>query len=120
MTRTPARTSGPEEGETPLRYTRIVAKFGTNVLTAGTDRPDLEVMPARVGQVPRLHKRGADVMVVTSGAITAGRHRLGMSRNRKEMPFRQVLAAVGQNDLMQAYQELFAWHDITVAPTLPT
>src|SRR3990170_7592497 len=36
------------------------------------------------------------------------------------MPFRQMLAAVGQSDLMQAYQELFAWHDITVAQTLLT
>ena len=103
-----------------LRYRRIVAKFGTNVLTAGTDRLDLEVMSALVGQIARLHRLRAEVIVVTSGAIAAGRHRLGISRERKEMPFRQVLAAVGQSDLMQAYQELFAWHDITVAQTLLT
>ena len=103
-----------------LRYRRIVAKLGTNVLTAGTDRLDLEVMAALVGQVARLHKAGAAVLVVTSGAIAAGRHRLGVSRDRKGMPFRQMLAAVGQSDLMQAYQELFAWHDITVAQTLLT
>ena len=60
MTRDLARTSNSEEGETPLRYDRIVAKFGTNVLTAGTDRLDLEVMSALVGQVAHLHKRGAD------------------------------------------------------------
>src|SRR3990172_6140139 len=104
----------------PLKYRRIIAKFGTNVLTAGTDRLDLEVMAALVGQVARLHRQGADVIVVTSGAIAAGRHRLGAARNRKQMPFRQVLAAVGQSDLMQAYRELFEWHDITVAQTLLT
>jgi len=103
-----------------LRYRRIVAKVGTNVLTAGTDRLDLEVMAALVGQVARLHKEGAAVLVVTSGAIAAGRHRLGVSRDRKGMPFRQMLAAVGQSDLMQAYQELFASHEITVAQTLLT
>ena len=103
-----------------FRYRRIVAKVGTNVLTAGTDRLDLEVMAALVGQVARLHKDGAAVLVVTSGAIAAGRHRLGVSRDRRGMPFRQMLAAVGQSDLMQAYQELFARHEITVAQTLLT
>jgi glutamate 5-kinase len=102
------------------RYRRIVAKVGTNVLTAGTDRLNLEVMAALVGQVARLHGEGAALLVVTSGAIAAGRRRLGVSRDRRGMPFRQMLAAVGQGDLMQAYQELFAWHDVTVAQTLLT
>jgi glutamate 5-kinase len=117
MTR-PSRT-GPSQAQ-DLRYRRIVAKFGTNVLTAGTDRLDLEVMASLTGQVARLHKDGAQVIIVTSGAIAAGRHRLGIHRDRKDMPYRQVLAAVGQSDLMQAYQELFAWHEITVAQTLLT
>jgi glutamate 5-kinase len=69
--------------------------------------------------VARLHKAGAEISVVTSGAIAAGRHRLGL-KERKDIPFRQVLAAVGQSDLMQAYQELFTWHDITIAQTLLT
>jgi glutamate 5-kinase len=102
------------------RYHRIVAKLGTNVLTAGTDRLDTDVMASLVGQVARLRKAAAEVLVVTSGAIAAGRHRLGVSRDRKGMPFRQMLAAVGQSDLMQAYQELFGRHGITVAQTLLT
>ena len=116
----PTTASGNGDRPADLRYQRIVAKFGTNVLTAGTDRLDLEVMSALVGQVSRLHGLGAEVLVVTSGAIAAGRHRLGPAREGKGMPFRQVLAAVGQSDLMQAYQELFAGHDITVAQTLLT
>jgi glutamate 5-kinase len=109
--------------EHPLKYRRIVAKFGTNVLTAGTDRLNLELMSSLVAQVAGLHKRGAQVLVVTSGAIAAGRHRLGLhdaKKDRKDIPFRQVLAAVGQSDLMQTYQELFSRHDITVAQTLLT
>ncbi len=109
-----------QSSQAGLRYRRIVVKVGTNVLTAGTDRLDLEVMATLVGQVARLHKEGAAVLVVTSGAIAAGRHRLGVSRDRKGMPFRQMLAAVGQSDLMQAYQELFARHEIAVAQTLLT
>lgn len=113
------RAPSGSNGE-PLKYRRVVAKFGTNVLTAGTARLDLEVMAALVGQVARLHQRGVELIVVTSGAIAAGRHRLGLKGDRKEMAFRQVLAAVGQTDLMEAYQELFAWHDITIAQTLLT
>ncbi len=106
-----------------LKYQRIVAKFGTNVLTAGTDRLDTELMSRLVSQVAELRKLGAGVLVVTSGAIAAGRHRLGsrdQKKGRKDIPFRQVLAAVGQTDLMQTYQELFAAHDVTIAQTLLT
>jgi glutamate 5-kinase len=103
-----------------LRYRRIVAKFGTNVLTAGTERLDAEVMSTLADQVARLHRRGAEVLIVTSGAIAAGRHRLGSPRERKDIPFRQVLAAIGQSDLVQSYQQLFSRHDITVAQTLLT
>src|SRR5687768_12314989 len=100
---------------TPLRYRRIVAKLGSNVLTAGTDRLNNEVMASLTSQVASLHASGAEIIVVTSGAIAAGRYRLHGRKERKDMPFRQVLAAVGQSDLMQAYQELFGHHGITVA-----
>ena len=108
--------------EKPLKYRRIVAKFGTNVLTAGTDSLNTELMASLVAQVADLHKRGAEVLVVTSGAIAAGRHRLSLhgKKDRKDIPFRQVLAAVGQSDLMHTYQGLFGAHDITVAQTLLT
>jgi len=104
----------------PRRYNRIVAKFGTNVLTAGSDRLNRDVMSSLVAQVAALHGRGLDVIVVTSAAIAAGRHRLRAHRSGKDLPFRQVLAAVGQTDLMQVYQELFTKHEITVGQTLLT
>lgn len=100
---------------------RIVVKFGTNLLTAGSDRLDLEVMSGLVGQVARLHQAGHDVIVVSSGAVAAGRHRLGISRaNRKSTAFKQAAAAVGQSRLMDAYDQLFEWHSIIVAQTLLT
>lgn len=101
-----------------LRYRRIVAKFGTNLLTAGTDRLDLEVMSALVGQVARLHQAGAEVILVTSGAIAAGRHQIDCPPHRRNGLSRQVLAAVGQSHLMQCYDELFSWHGITIAQAL--
>lgn len=106
-----------------LKYRRLVAKLGTNVLTSGSNRLDTELMSALVAQVAELRKRGAQVLIVTSGAIATGRHRLGLhdaKRDRKDIPFRQVLAAVGQSDLMQTYQELFSRHEVTIAQTLLT
>ncbi|HLF72469.1 MAG TPA: glutamate 5-kinase [Dehalococcoidia bacterium] len=102
------------------RYRRIVAKFGTNLLTNGGEQLDLERMASLVDQVARLRRDGVEVIVVTSGAVAAGRSRLGAARVRRDLPFRQVLAAVGQGRLMQAYDSLFEKHDVAVAQTLLT
>src|SRR5690349_12632028 len=89
-------------------YHRIVAKFGTNLLTAGTERLDTGVMSGLVGQAIRLMDEGREVLIVTSGAIAAGRERLALPKDRRSVPFRQVLASIGQTRLMQAYDQLFA------------
>ncbi len=99
-------------------YRRIVAKFGTNLLTGGTAELDLATMTSLVAQVARLLDEGREVLIVTSGAIAAGRQRLGMIENRRDIPFRQVLASVGQTQLMQAYDRLFSAHGRVVAQTL--
>lgn len=57
---------------------------------------------------------------MSSGAVAAGRQRLGITKERKDVPFKQVLASVGQNQLMQAYEQLFSQHNITVAQALLT
>lgn len=113
----PSQTPSPAP---PRPYRRIVAKFGTNILTAGTDQLDLEMMASLVGQVARLHRSGAEVIVVTSGGVAAGRQRLRDAHRRRDLPYRQVMAAVGQVQLMQAYYQLFAWHSIVVGQALLT
>src|SRR5579883_1705760 len=116
-----AASAASARPQAPLRYRRIVAKFGTNLLTADTDRLDLEMMAALVGQVARLVRRGAEVIVVTSGAMAAGRHRLGRgSRSRRDLIYKQVLGSIGQTQLMQSWDSLFAWHDLVVGQTLIT
>jgi glutamate 5-kinase len=65
-------TRTTETGNHGLKYQRIVAKFGTNVLTSGTAQLDVTRMGSLVAQVAQLHERGAEVLVVTSGAIAAG------------------------------------------------
>lgn len=107
-----------------LPYHRIVVKLGTSLLTGGTDHLDPAVMSNLVGQVAQLHRRSLELLIVSSGAIAAGRSKLGLTREhtRKQrgIPFKQVLASVGQSRLMNVYEQLFAEHGITVAQALLT
>ena len=103
-----------------LPYHRIVAKFGTSLLTGGSDRLDGDIMSRLVAQVAQLHQQGLEMLVVSSGAIASGRHKLGLTKELRGIPFKQVLASVGQNRLMQAYEQLFSQYDITVAQALLT
>jgi len=103
-----------------LPYHRIVAKFGTSLLTGGSDRLNHDIMSSLVAQVAQLHEQGLELLVVSSGAIASGRSKLGLTKKVKGIPFRQVLASVGQNRLMYVYEQLFSRHNITVAQALLT
>lgn len=101
-------------------YRRVVAKFGTSLLTAGTSKLNLERMSDLVAQIAALHKNGVEVVVVTSGAIAAGREKLGLTKKIKGIPYKQVLASVGQGRLMNVWEHIFDHHDITVGQALLT
>jgi glutamate 5-kinase len=103
-----------------MSYHRIVAKFGTRLLSSGTDHLDLQVMSSLVEQVARLRQQKKEIIIVSSGAIAAGRQKLGGVQERKGTPFKQVLASVGQGHLMHTYEELFSRHGITIAQALLT
>jgi len=103
-----------------LSYHRIVAKFGTSLLTGGSDHLDRDIMANLVSRVAQLHKQGLEVIIVSSGAIASGRHKLGLTKKIKGIPFKQVLASVGQHRLMSLYEQLFSQYDITVAQALLT
>jgi len=103
-----------------ISYHRVVAKFGTSLLTGGSDCLDQEIMSSLVAQVAQLHRQGLELIIVSSGAIASGRYKLGLSQKIKGIPFKQVLASVGQSRLMYTYEQLFSRHDITVAQALLT
>lgn len=98
------------------RARRVVVKFGSAVLAdeRGLDREQLGRLSA---DVARIHADGLAVTIVTSGAIAAGRSRLGIAAPRS-IPERQATAAVGQILLMAEYQRAFAAADVTVAQIL--
>jgi len=103
-----------------LSYKRIVAKFGTGLITGGTGHLDQTVMAGLVAQIARLHQQDIEILVVSSGAIAAGREKLGLTRKIRGIPFRQVMASAGQSRLMNIYEQLFGEHGIHVAQALLT
>jgi glutamate 5-kinase len=115
-----AKTKTERTRRPALPYRRIVAKFGTSLLTAGTNHLDEERMADLAAQAAQLHKTGAGLVIVSSGAIAAGRHKLGLTQKLKGIPHKQVLASVGQGRLMNVYERLFTPHNITVAQALLT
>jgi glutamate 5-kinase len=101
-----------------MSYRRIVAKLGTSLLTSGTDQLDLTLMANLAEQIARLRQQGREIIIVSSGAIAAGRERLRGIPESKNTPFKQVLASVGQGHLMHTYEQLFSQHGITIAQAL--
>ena len=103
-----------------MSYHRIVAKFGTRLLTSGTEHLDVQVMSSLVDQIAQLHRQGKEIIIVSSGAIAAGREKLAGISERKNTQFKQVLASIGQSYLMSTYERLFNRYDIPVAQALLT
>lgn len=101
-------------------FKRIVVKVGTRLVTGDEQHLNLKDIAGVVDQIARLHRRGLQVIVVSSGAITAGRQRLKLKGRPRGVPYRQVLAAVGQSRLMNTYEYLFDRYDITIAQALLT
>ena len=99
---------------------RIVIKLGSSTLTAGTNRlsPPRFVEIAR--QVAQLVQSGHEVVLVSSGAMAAGRERLNYPQLPKDIPAKQMLAAVGQLRLMAIYEQVFGLYALTIAQVLLT
>ncbi len=99
---------------------RIVIKIGSQVLTSGDQDLDLSFVTDLAAQVATARTKGLEVLLVTSGAIAAGRGALGLTTRPKTIPQKQAAAAVGQSRLMRAYEDAFADHGINVAQLLLT
>uniref|UniRef100_UPI004056F483 glutamate 5-kinase n=1 Tax=Candidatus Electronema sp. TaxID=2698783 RepID=UPI004056F483 len=86
----------------------VVLKVGSAVLT-NADGLNLDFIDTLCRQISFLRSTGREVILVTSGAVAAGRRRLGVEKQPGEpLKVKQALAAVGQGLLMQAYEQRFA------------
>ena len=99
---------------------RIAVKVGSNVLTRRDGTLDITRMSAIVDQVAELHKRGTQVILVSSGAVASGRSEIRPSHTLDEVSSRQLYSAIGQAKLMGKYYTLFREHGITCGQVLTT
>ena len=99
---------------------KIVVKVGTRVLTDQQGNLDLDRIGSLAEQLTAVAESGRQIVLVTSGAVGAGMHRLGMRARPTDVATLQAIAAVGQTDLMQTYQKLFNEHGRVAAQVLLT
>lgn len=102
------------------KYKRIVIKVGSSTLTHANGKLDIQQIKKIVKEISILTDQGYECVFVTSGAIAAGMGTLDVQEKPHEIDERQVLAAVGQVQLIQLYAQLFFAFDHKVAQLLLT
>ncbi|MFO0692698.1 MAG: glutamate 5-kinase [Polyangiales bacterium] len=95
---------------------RVVVKIGSRSLMAEGGRRFTEI----ASQIAEQRAKGRSVVLVSSGAVAAGRQRLGFTERPKELPKLQAAAAAGQSHLMRTYEDAFGAHGVVVAQVLLT
>lgn len=98
----------------------IVVKLGTSTLTGGTPRLSRPHMVDIIRQIVNLYQDGYRVVVVSSGAMAAGRELLNHPSLPNHLPIKQMLSAVGQSYLMQVYKQLFDLYNVQIGQVLLT
>ena len=99
---------------------RIVVKVGSSSLTTAAGGIDPDRVRQLVDTLAAGRKRGAEVVLVSSGAIAAGLSPLSLRRRPRDLATQQAAASVGQGLLVHRYTEEFARHDVPVGQVLLT
>ena len=99
---------------------RWVVKIGSALLTDAGRGLNREAISSWVEQMVTLHERGMQVVLVSSGSIAEGMHRLGWPTRPQALYQLQAAAAVGQMGLAQVYETSFRGHGLNTAQILLT
>ncbi|MBE6301531.1 MAG: glutamate 5-kinase [Parabacteroides distasonis] len=100
--------------------TRLAIKIGSNVLTRKDGTLDITRMSAIVDQIAELHRKGFDIILISSGAVASGRSEIKVGKKLDALSARQLYSAVGQAKLINRYYELFREHGMTCGQVLTT
>jgi glutamate 5-kinase len=101
-------------------YRKIVVKVGTNVITGRDGKLDPDILDSLTAQIAALAAQGVEVILVSSGAVGAGRGLVTLTGSLTPVETRQVLAATGQIRLVNAYSDRFEKHGMLSAQILVT
>lgn len=99
---------------------RIVVKVGTSTLAHSTGNINIRHVEELCKVLADLKNAGNEIILVSSGAIGMGVGKLSLKEKPTDMPTKQAAAAVGQCELMYAYDKLFSEYNHTVAQILLT
>lgn len=99
---------------------RIVVKVGTSTLAHSTGNINIRHVEELCKVLADLKNAGNEIILVSSGAIGMGVGKLSLKERPSDMPTKQAAAAVGQCELMYAYDKLFSEYNHTVAQILLT
>ena len=99
---------------------RVVVKIGSGVLTSEENGVNPAFLEGLASDIAGLRERGLEVVIVSSGAVAAGRQALGLPDRPRTLPQKQAAAAIGQSRLMRAYEEAFSGFGEKVAQILLT
>ncbi|MDP4291764.1 MAG: glutamate 5-kinase [Bacteroidota bacterium] len=102
------------------RYHKIAVKVGSNVLTRADGMLDINRMNLLVEQISRLRNNGIEIILISSGAVAAGKSEVQPARKHDAVSSRQLWSAVGQVHLINTYHELFSKYDTVCAQVLTT
>ena len=97
---------------------RIVIKIGSASLTHATGKLNLKRIENLVKTIADLTNMGKEIILVTSGAVSAGIAKLGMKPPLAKIEDRKAAAAVGQAELMKIYDRFFSSFGIKIAQML--
>ena len=86
---------------------RIAIKIGSNVLSRADGKLDITQMSALVEQIAGLYHKGYEIILVSSGAVAAGRGEIGADASLDEVSSRQLYSAIGQAKLINRYYDFF-------------
>jgi glutamate 5-kinase len=99
---------------------RIVLKLGSAVLTRPDERLDENLIDDIAQAVSRLFDEGRQAILVTSGAVATGKGLISFEKEKRSIPEKQALAAVGQSHLMHIYSVHFSRYGRNIAQLLLT
>ena len=103
-----------------LRYKKITVKVGSNVLTKADGTLNDANISHLVDQIAILHQNGVEIVLVSSGAVAAGRGEIGNGKKLDTVSARQLWSAVGQVILINKYAEAFKKYGMSCAQVLTT
>ena len=99
---------------------RIVVKVGTSTLTHSTGHLNLRRIETLVKVLSDMKNSGIQVVLVSSGAVSAGVAKIGFGHIPSTPEEKQAMAAIGQSELMKIYDRFFSDYGHTVAQILMT